>query len=876
MMALRFVPAVALLLLAGAGQEGVSPDGDDFFGKRVRPVLTERCFSCHGAEADRIKGGLRLDTPEGLWKGGDSGKSIVPGDPDRSLLIQAVRWTDADLRMPPKKKLDPAQIADLEAWVRNGARDPRPRSAAAEAGGDDAWAFRPLRKAAAPAGAPHPIDAFLLERLAAKGLSAAPPADRRALIRRATFDLHGLPPSPDETEAFVSDGSPAAFEKAVDRLLASPRYGEQWARHWLDVSRYADTSGFSNDFERPNAWRFRDYVIRSLNEDKPYGRFVQEQVAGDELAPDDPEMLLAVGFLRMGPWEHTAMSVAAVTRQQFLDDVTHAVASTFLGLTMRCARCHDHKFDPLPTRDYYRLQAVFAPTQFAERTARFLETENVSEFAEGKARVRDRLAATNAAHADLTRKNRDAVAALLRERGMKSTDELPPEERSKKNHIGLTVQEMTLLKMHQKRREVYERELRRYEPLAFSVYDGPSSGYTSNRAANPMPARREGPVQEIAILRGGALESPGDKVGPGVPGALPVKSEIPEEAAGRRLALARWIASPENPLGARVIVNRVWQHHFGGNGIVATPGNFGKMGKRPAHPELLDWLAGWFLENGGSLKKLHRLIMASEAYRRAGSHQAMEKVRAADPNNDLLAYYPPRRLAAEEMRDGMLAVSGELDPTMGGPAVFPEIHWELALQPRHIMGSVAPPYQPSPRPEQRNRRTIYAARIRTLEDATLEVFNRPGSEIACDRRDETTVTPQAFALFHGQFAHDRALAFARRIESAPEGAARVDLAFRLAYGRLPSGTERTRCLQHVRAMAEVHRGSVPPKVELPRRVKREMVEEFTGDVVTWEEELDGLSDYRRDLKPWDVGPETRAWADLCLVLFNSNEFLYVR
>jgi hypothetical protein len=869
-----------LPLLALLGVQEAPPESPEFFEKRVLPVLRDRCYSCHSAESERLKAGLRLDTPEGLRKGGDSGRAVIPGDPERSPLVQAVRWSSEDLRMPPKKKLDPVQIADLELWVKRGAHDPRPPSGPekADPAGDEAWAFRPLRSVVPPpgTGAAHPVDAFLQEKIAARGLRPAAPADRATLLRRATLDLLGLPPSPEEIDAFVADASPDAFEKVIDRLLASPHYGEQWARHWLDVTRYADTSGFSNDFERPNAWRYRDYVVRSLNADKPYDRFVLEQVAGDELDPSDPEMLVAAGFLRMGPWEHTGMSVAAVTRQQFLDDVTHAAASTFLGLTMRCARCHDHKFDPLPTRDYYRLQAVFAPAQFAEREAPFLASENVSEFAEGRAGVERKLRETAAALEGFARRNREAVAALLRERGLKSTDELPPEERSKKNHIGLSAQEMTLQKMHQKRREVYERELRRYEPLAFSVYSGPPNGYTSTRAVNRMPVRREGPVQEIAILRGGALESPGDKVEPGVPGAVPVAGQVPGSMEGRRLALGRWIASPENPLAARVIVNRVWQHHFGGKGIVATPSTLGKMGKRPTHPELLDWLAARFLSDGRSLKKLHRLLMTSEAYRRSAVPADPDRTKAADPANDLLAHYPARRLAAEEIRDGMLAVSGELDRTMGGPGVFPEIHWELALQPRHIMGSVAPPYQPSPRPEQRNRRTIYAFRTRTLEDPMLEVFNRPGSEISCERRDETTVTPQAFALFHGQFVHDRALALARRLERAPEGPDRVDLAFRLVYGRAATARERERCLEHVRAMTAHHRAVEPPRVPIPSRVKREMIEEFTGDLVRWEEELDFVKGYRPDLKPWDVGPETRAWAELALVLFNSNEFLYAR
>jgi hypothetical protein len=690
------------------------------------------------------------------------------------------------------------------------------------------------------------VDAFVSAALMAKGLAPAGEADRLALIRRVTFDLTGLPPAPEEIDAFLADVAPGAWERLVDRLLASPRYGEQWARHWLDVVRYADTSGFSNDFERPHAWRYRDYVVRSFNRDKPYADFVVEQVAGDELDASDPEKLVAAGFLRMGPWEHTAMSVAALTRQHFLDDVTHSTAATFLGLTMRCARCHDHKFDPLPTKDYYRLQAVFASTQFAERDAPFLPSENTRGFDEAKA----------------------LAQARMKQKGftpVESPDEDP------------AIRDKSLAKFAKKRSEQFARELLRVEPLAFSVYDGPTRNYHSPTPRIGMPRERTGPVQDVAILKGGLLESPGETVTPGVPGAVPLPGEIPAAAEGRRLALARWLASPENPLEARVIVNRIWQHHFAGKGLVATPNNFGKMGRRPSHPELLDWLARDFVRNGGSIKRLHRLILTSEAYRRGSRPADPDALARLDPANDLLSVYPPRRLAAEEIRDAMLAASGELRLEAGGPGVFPEIHWEVALQPRHLMGGPAPAYQPSTDPAQRHRRAIYAFRIRTLEDPLLEVFNRPGTEMSCERRDETTVTPQALALFNGQFVHDRAIALAARLEkSAADLDARIELAFRLLAGRAPSAPERERCRKHVEEMAGRHAGSAPSPVELPRIVRREMLEEFTGKVVRWDEELDLMKGYRRDLKPWDVGPGTRALAELCLVLLNSNEFLYVR
>jgi hypothetical protein len=353
-------------------------------------------------------------------------------------------------------------------------------------------------------------------------------------------------------------------------------------------------------------------------------------------------------------------------------------------------------------------------------------------------------------------------------------------------------------------------------------------------------------------------------------------SRIPEATEGRRLAFARWVASPANTLTARVIVNRLWQTHFG-RGLVATPNNFGKMGARPTHPELLDWLARWFVEQGWSQKKLHRLIVTSATYRQAGEHPDAEALRRLDPKNELLAYFPPRRLAAEEIRDAMLAVSGELNREPGGPGVFPEINWEVALQPRHIMGSVAPAYEPSRTRRERNRRTIYAFRYRTLADPMLEVFNRPGSETSCERRDETTVTPQAFSLMNGEAALDRALAMAAALErAAPTVAGRIDRAFLLVYGRPATAAERAEASAHVARMTRLHAGRRARARPLPTKVKRQMIEEMTGESVRWEESLSGLRGYERDLKSWDVGPGTRALADLCLVLMNSNGFLYVR
>jgi hypothetical protein len=468
-------------------------------------------------------------------------------------------------------------------------------------------------------------------------------------------------------------------------------------------------------------------------------------------------------------------------------------------------------------------------------------------------------------------------------------DELPPDQRPPRDYLGgtfgLTPTDLSLRKIYQKSQAYLERELKRFEPYALSVYSGPPNAYTSLRPLYGEPPARAGAVEPVRILLGGALTSPGDEVQPGYLSAVlgvrgvpqPLKaSELPQTLHGRRLALAQWIASPHNPLTARVLVNRVWQQHFG-KGLVATPNNFGKMGARPTHPELLDWLAGWFMDQGWSLKRLHRLIVTSRAYRQASQRPDLAAIRAKDAAGDLLAYYPSRRLAAEEIRDGLLAASGELNREMGGPGVFPELHWEVALQPRHIMGSVAPAYIPSLSPAQRHRRTIYAFRIRTLADPLLEVFNRPGSETSCERRDATTIAPQALTLLNSEFSAQRAVAMARRLMGdAPSDAARIDLAMRWLYGRPASPEEIARCQRFLTEVASLEAAHPPQPRTLPRSVRRGMVEELTGEMVYWDEDLSVLEAYQPDLTPADVDVATRALADLCLVLMNSNEFLYVR
>jgi len=895
-----------------------------FFIRKVRPLLEQKCLGCHGATPDDIKGEYNMLTRAALIKGGESGESaVIVGKPEQSSFWKAVTWKDDSIQMPPQERnrLNDAEIKIIKQWIADGAAwsdqslappttkstNPSRELVMSTSGGqsptwtnrtyqpEDVWAYQPIQRPDVPwqaltktlASRRHPIDAFIQQKLQAKQLTPGPPADRKTLLRRARYDLTGLPPTRDEIDSFTQQKSPEAWSQTIQRLLDSPHYGEQMTQMWIDIVRYADTSGFANDYERPNAWRYRDYLVRSFNADKPYNRFIIEQLAGDELDPADPEMLIATGFLRSGPWEHTGMSVAAVTRQLFLDDITQSVGVSFLAHSFRCAKCHDHKFDPVPTRDYYRIQAVFAPVQFADRKVAYQSYENISGFDHMKVRTEKLLAETKAQQQKFKEKTDAAIAAWLKENGFKNLKQVAADKRPPLRWFGLTELEKSLFKINNKRIAYFERELKRYEPYCFSVYNGPSNNFRSTKAVNliPGPKQRQGKVEEIFILAGGAITAPTDKVTPGVLSAMAGSNDrqtpnawntIPSTADGRRLALARWIASSNNTLTARVIVNRIWQLHFG-TGLVATPNNFGQKGAQPSHPELLDWLATWFMDHGWSIKQLHQLIMTSQTYQQSSTPVDADRVRTLDPANQLLSHFPTRRLTAEQIRDSLLAITGELNPEMGGPGVFPEINWEVALQPRHIMGSVAPAYQPMPKPEQRNRRTLYAFRYRTLSDPMLDVFNRPGSEISCERRDETTVTPQVFALFNGQFTHDRALALAHHIRqqnpAQPDAVAQV---FQQVTLRTPSASELQLALEHVREMTDYHAAHPPRKIPLPREVKRSMIEELTGESFTWTEKLDLTENYIQDLKPWDVDPETRALAELCLVLMNSNEFIYLR
>jgi hypothetical protein len=824
-------PAAAFLLATVVWAQ----DAGELFRTEIEPVFRKECLGCHGD--GQVQSKLDLRTRAAMLAGGQRGPAIVPGSAAASLLYRAIAGS-VDLQMPPggpEKQLPVRLIDAVRRWIDAGA--PWPESSKDAWGAykdEDLWAFR----AVPPRDRSKTIDHFINAKLAERGSTPGPRADRRTLIRRAAIDLHGLPPTPEQVDEFLNDRRADAWQRLVERLLASPRYGERWGRHWLDVVRYADTSGYSNDFERPNAWRYRDYVIRSFNQDKPYDQFIREQIAGDEIDPKNPEYLIATGFLRAGPWEHTGMSVEAVTRQMFLDDVTHAVGATFLGLTVGCARCHDHKFDPISTRDYYRLQAVFSTTEFARPPAAFLPVENTSDLEQGKVRMQE-----------IMRRTQQAIEPL----------------RARKDVEG---EEFETLKLHQKHAQLYRESLDRYEPKAFAVSSGPWDGYADGGPNLRYPKAADYKPSTVHVLKGGNITSPAEAVEPGVLSVVEryggMKSPtIPSTVAGRRKALADWIAQPENPLTARVMVNRIWQYHFG-RGLAADANNFGRMGKKPTHPGLLDWLAAYFVEHGWSVKAMHRVILLSEVYRRVSAESDADGVRA------------PQRVDSEVLRDSILAVAGELSPDAGGPGTFPQINEDVARQPRHRMGSVAPAYRPSPLKRQRNRRTVYTFQQRSLVDPMIEVFNGPNLDMSCERRDSTTVPTQAFALFNSQFMHDMALAMAARIEreASHSREARVERAFRLAFGRPPEAEEVKATLEHLSRMSAHHRANPPAPRPERKPIVHSITSELTGKTFRFVQQEEP-GEYEENLHPSDVSPETRALADLALVLLNSNEFVYV-
>ena len=648
----------------------------------------------------------------------------------------------------------------------------------------DDWAFKPLSKAMPPLGTSHPVDAFLLAKSKQRKLEYAPPADKRTLLRRVTFDLTGLPPTPAEIDAFAKDDSPTAFEKVVDRLLASPRYGERFALFWLDAVRYAESDGFKSDDARPNAWRYRDYAIASFNADKPYDLFVREQIAGDELFPNDPQGLIATGFLRHTPSEYNAVDVE-LKRQDRLNDIADTTASAFLGLTLGCAKCHDHKTDPITQEDYYRFQAFFAGCQPKDVT--------VLNEAE-RAAYQAKLAAWEAKTAEI-RKEMAELEKPIREKGFKKElnrfgeeyarlIEIPEEKRTPlEKQLAVMVEKQvynaakfTPTQMKAPDREKWEGMAKRMAELSKDKPPEPPSVMGMSDVGPQAPVTH--------LLKRGNWRKPSDELEPGFLSTIDDREpKIAATAAGttgRRTALANWIVSKDNPLTARVMVNRVWQHLFE-RGLVATPADFGATGEKPTHPELLDWLAADFQENGWRVKHLVKRLVTSAAYQQAS---VAEHGLNSDPKNLLLWRMNRKRLDGETLRDSLLAVSGQLNPKAGGPSIYPDLPKELA--------EAAKNWKPSSDPSERNRRSVYVAVKRNLRYPLFTLFDSPDRVEACSRRFVTTTAPQALTLLNDQIVLGYAKAFAGRVlkEAGTDGAKAIDRAFLEAFGRKPSTEER--------------------------------------------------------------------------------------
>jgi hypothetical protein len=814
------------------------------FAQDVAPILAKQCTQCHGQSP--VMGNLDLRSRESALKGGQHGPAIIPGDAANSLLYRHVTGQQKP-QMPMGGQLTDRQIAVLKNWIDGGAEWESAVTVQAAATTHqfteqqrNFWAFQPVSKPVPPrVEAPNPIDAFVLAKLEANKLKPNPPAERITLIRRAYLDLIGLPPSPEEVEAFLSDKSPAAFEKVVDKLLASAQYGERWGRHWLDLARYADSAGFKADETRPNLWRYRDYVIRSFNEDKPYDRFVKEQIAGDELYPNDPEAKIATGFNRLWP-DESNLANPILRRQEILNDITDVTGSVFMGMTYGCARCHDHKFDPILQKDYYRLQAFFANIRNDDRTS-LLSGQSAIDYRQQRAEWENQTREIRAkmeeiiakARVDKTREGigmfpkeaQDAIFTPAEQRTpmqwqmyYRSASRLPTDAALAAGLKGEAKQRYADLRT----------ELAKFDHL--KPPDPPVAETMLDASRNAPPTY---------ILSKGIWDAPEDEVQPGFLSILdenPAKIVAPEgsNTTGRRTALANWLADPKNPLTARVLVNRIWQYHFG-TGIAGTSSDFGMMGERPSNPQLLDYLAATFVEDGWSIKRLHRRIMLSNVYQESSASQT--QAAQIDPDNKLMWRFERRRMEGEAIRDSMLFVSGLLNPKMGGPGVFPPLPDGVTRGSKYLG------WPTEKNPADGNRRSVYVFVKRNLRYPLFEAFDFPDTHESCARRFATVNPTQPLALMNDELVRGWATALASRVLNdqglMPEQ--QVERAFRIVFNRAPKDEERKTILEFLDKQA----AEIGARIAKPATVT-------------------GMDTAR-----------TAAFVDLCQALLNSNEFEYV-
>lgn len=813
-----FILGIISVSVAQSANETASASKEQihFFETQVRPVLSTHCYSCHGKE--KQEGELRIDSLQALLQGGESGEAIVPGKPEQSLLIEAINHESFEM---PEEKLDDKTIAVLTQWIKTGAAWSSSDSKQFD------WAARPEKEFTeedrsfwvfqsvsvpqvpvvdVPRWSGNPIDQFIYHKLKQTGLSPAPQADRLTLIRRASFDLIGLPPTPTEVDQFLADQSDddTAFAKVVDRLLESPHYGERWGRHWLDLVRYAESDGFNQDAYRPTAWRYRDYVVDSFNTDKPYDKFVTEQIAGDEIAPNDPQAQIATGYSRHYIYEYNQRD-ARTQWDDILNNVTDTTGEVFLGFGMSCARCHDHKFDPISQQDYFRLKAFFAPMMPRD--------DVVIATPEQKTKYNSKLKIWEEKTASIRKKIETYLKEKLQTVADKQIKMFPPDiqEIMNKEESQRTTHEMQLAYLVNRQvfdqQKTYKKGIIKQEKhkeyagllKELAAFDNlkPESfptapGISDNSTQAPITSI-QGTDRSKDILPG-FLSVLGST-------SVSIDSSSSQKTTGRRTALARWLTDPKNRITTRVISNRIWQYHFG-TGLVATSNDFGHLGERPSHPELLDWLTNQFVEQGWSFKKMHRLIMSSSTYKLSASHPNPEQGTLKDPANRLHWRREIRRLNAEQIRDSILVTSGNLLPKVGGPSVAGNIH----------------------------RRSIYLIVKRNVKDRFLGAFDFPGGITSTSERNITTTPTQSLLMINGNWVLSQAAVMAKRIESIETSESKqITLAYRLAYGRVPTDRE----LQELKSFLEAQ--------------------------LTTQENKSNHA----------------ALTDLCHVMLNSNEYLYV-